>query len=85
MILCNLRAKIYCPHDRQQHEACGTLLQKEANEVEKQKESNFFNILLFARDEWIFLIVALIFALLKGLMFPIFAIIYGSMFQVSNH
>uniref|UniRef100_A0A1I7VMP2 ABC transporter family protein n=1 Tax=Loa loa TaxID=7209 RepID=A0A1I7VMP2_LOALO len=54
---------------------------QEANEVEAMEGSSLLNILRFARDEWFLLLCALFFALLKGLMFPIFSIIYGAMFQ----
>lgn len=59
-------------------------LQQEANEVETKKKSNLLNILKFARDEWFLLLFASFFAVLKGSMFPIFSIIYGAMFLVSN-
>ncbi|KAL3994240.1 ABC transporter transmembrane region family protein [Acanthocheilonema viteae] len=54
---------------------------QEVNEVKAKKESNLLNILRFARDEWLLLFFGLLFAILKGFIFPIFSIIYGAMFQ----
>ncbi|VBB34576.1 unnamed protein product, partial [Acanthocheilonema viteae] len=56
---------------------------QEVNEVKAKKESNLLNILRFARDEWLLLFFGLLFAILKGFIFPIFSIIYGAMFQVN--
>lgn len=61
-----------------------SILQQEVNEVKEKKKSHLLNILRFAHDKWFLVLFALIFAILKGFMFPIFSIIYGSMFEVTN-
>ncbi|KAK0393429.1 hypothetical protein QR680_000208 [Steinernema hermaphroditum] len=54
---------------------------EEESEKEKVDPSGIWEIIKFARQEWVMLIVALIGAIIRGLTFPIFSIIYGQMFK----
>ncbi|MFH4974092.1 hypothetical protein AB6A40_000801 [Gnathostoma spinigerum] len=47
----------------------------------KVNPSSIFTILKFARNEWLMLAIALIASILRGFVFPVFSLIYGSMFQ----
>ncbi|KAM3719575.1 Multidrug resistance protein [Dirofilaria immitis] len=55
----------------------------EANVVEA-KESDLFNSLRFAYNRWPLLLSALFFAFLKGLIFPIFSVIYAVISWICN-
>ncbi|VDP59950.1 unnamed protein product, partial [Heligmosomoides polygyrus] len=55
----------------------------EAEEVkeEKVKGASILDIIKYAREEWCSLSVALALAMVRGMTFPVFSIIYGRMFK----
>ncbi|KAK5982966.1 ABC transmembrane type-1 domain-containing protein, partial [Trichostrongylus colubriformis] len=55
-------------------------LEEEA-EKNKVKGASLLDILKYARPEWLQLVIALIFAMVRGMTFPVFSIIYGRMFK----
>ncbi|KAK6051410.1 hypothetical protein COOONC_11086, partial [Cooperia oncophora] len=55
-------------------------LEEEAEE-KKVKGASLLDILKYARQEWLQLAVALVFAMVRGMTFPVFSIIYGRMFR----
>ncbi|KAK6018906.1 hypothetical protein OSTOST_15477, partial [Ostertagia ostertagi] len=55
-------------------------LEEEADE-KKVKGASLLDILKYARQEWCQLAVALILAVVRGMTFPVFSIIYGRMFK----
>ncbi|VDM58341.1 unnamed protein product [Angiostrongylus costaricensis] len=55
-------------------------LEEEAKE-EKVKGASILDIIRYARKEWYTLVMAVVFAFVRGMTFPIFSIIYGRMFK----
>lgn len=55
---------------------------QEEREEEHVDPAGLWAIIQFARKEWPLLVIAFVAALIRGLSWPIFSIIYGDMFKV---
>ncbi|TMS33676.1 hypothetical protein L596_001388 [Steinernema carpocapsae] len=60
---------------------CASVVENDETSHEKVEPSGIWGIIRFAREEWLMLSIALIGAIIRGLTFPIFSIIYGQMFK----
>lgn len=56
---------------------------KEELEDEGATEASLYDIIKFARKEWLLLFIAFLFAAVRGLMWPAFSLIYGQIFRVN--
>uniref|UniRef100_A0AC35U4S4 Multidrug resistance protein 1 n=1 Tax=Rhabditophanes sp. KR3021 TaxID=114890 RepID=A0AC35U4S4_9BILA len=54
---------------------------KEELKEEKADSSSLMEIMRFAKEEHLYMIISAIFSLVRGLTFPIFSIVYGQMFK----